>query len=360
MTATCYIIGIDVHSSFCEGGVINHLGKQRQRFRVPTTIPALIEVIEKVPQPRKLVIEEGPLADWLFRNLSPVVFEMVVCDPYRNALIAKGGDKSDAIDWQKLADLYRGGYVKTVHQQQSLARSLLKQHVQLYHDRVRHRVSEANKIIWRVRRLGVFVTETHLKDKAKREAMIKQLPDDPIVREDVSLLLEGYDLAGRQVRELRRRLVELGKKQPVVRAFCELPGVSWVRATTFFAAVDTPFRFASRQKLWKYAGIGLERSQKERELATAPRRGNGPVLLRVPRRCNRVLKGTILGAAKSAAAAGNNVFADQYQRWLDANCSPRIARRNLARSLAATMWGMWKSGSVFDPRMIARELAETA
>lgn len=338
-------IGIDVHCQFCEGGFIDHRGRPGGRFRVATSIPALADAIEKVKRPRKLVIEEGPLADWLFRNLEPLVDEMVVCDPYRNALIAKGGDKSDAIDWQKLADLYRGGYVKAVHQQQSLARSLLKQHVQLYHDRVRHRVSEANKIVWRVRRLGVFVTETHLKDDLKREAMVSALPQDAIIRDDVKLLLKGYDLAGEQVVELRRRLVKLGKGHAMVRAFCELPGVSWVRATTFFAMVDTPFRFASKQKLWKYMGIGLERRQS----------GDGPARLTVPRRCNRVLKSVILGAAKSAAASKDNVFADQYQRWREMNASPRIARRNTARSLAAAMWGMWKSGGVFDPRRVACE-----
>ena len=123
-----------------------------------------------------------------------------------------------------------------------------------------------------------------------------------------------------------------------------------MRATTFFAMVDTPFRFAGKQKLWKYMGIGLERRQS----------GDGPARLTVPKRCNRVLKNVILGAAKSAAASKENPFADAYQRWLDANCSPRIARRNLARSLAAAMWGMWKSGSVFDRRMIGRELAEIA
>ena len=89
--------------------------------------------------------------------------------------------------------------------------------------------------------------------------------------------------------------------------------------------------------------------------------GNGPVRLRVPRRCNRVLKNVILGAAKSAAAASKeSVFADSYQRWLDAHRSPRVARRNLARSLATVMWGMWKSGSVFDPRMTGRVPAEIA
>jgi hypothetical protein len=87
-----------------------------------------------------MVIEEGPLADWLLRNLGGLVDEMVCCDPHRNALIAKEGEKSDAIDWRKLAELYRGGYVKQVHHPQELSRSLLKQHVQLYHERVAHRV----------------------------------------------------------------------------------------------------------------------------------------------------------------------------------------------------------------------------
>lgn len=349
MATRDYIIAIDVHCNFCEGGVINHLGKVRSRFQVPTSIPALLAVIGKAPRPCRLVIEEGPLADWLFRHLSPAVSEMVVCDPFRNALIAKDGDKSDAIDWRKLAELYRGGYVRPVHQQRSLERSLLKQHVHLYHDRVRHRVSEANKTIWRTRRLGVFITEADLKDDARRQAMLERLPREPVVRQDVELLLRGYDVAAEQVRELRGRLIELGKREPVVRALCELPGVSWVRATTFFAIVDTPFRFASKQKLWKYAGIGLERRQS----------GKAPPRLTVPRRFNRVLKSVLLGAAKSAAASKHNVFADAYERWLDANCSPRVARRNLARSLAATMWGMWKSGSVFDPRMIGGALAET-
>ena len=38
----------------------------------------------------------------------------------------------------------------------------------------------------------------------------------------------------------------------------------------------------------------------------------------------------------------------------------RIARRNLARSLAATVWGMWKSGGVFDRRLVAGEPAAIA
>lgn len=346
-------IAIDVHSSFCEGGHLDSTGRQRDAWHVATAVPPLVEAIDKVPRPRSLVIEEGPLADWLARNLRGHVDEMVVADPHRNALIARDGDKSDAIDWRKLADLHRGGYVRAVHHPEELARSLFKQHVQLYHDRVRHRVSEALKVVWRARRLGVFVKERDLADAGRRAAMLEQLPagedEGATARLDLRVMLDGYDSAAAQVRQLKGRLVALSKSDPVVRNLCDLPGVGPVRAATLVAFVDTPFRFKTKQKLWKYMGIGLERRQS----------GSGHVALRVPRRCSRTLKSVILGAAKSAAASGNNPFADQYERWLADGCSPRIARRNLARSLATTMWGMWKSGSVYDPTMIGRQLERT-
>ena len=247
----------------------------------------------------------------------------------------------------KLAALYRGGFIKAVHHAATRERSLFKQHVQLYHERVGHRVAEAQKIIWRVRRLGVFIKQKDLRDAGLRKAMIAQLPGDEVVRQDVAMLLEGYDLALQHTQAMKRRLIALAKSEPMVAAFRELPGVDWVRAATFVVFVDTPFRFKSKQKLWKYLGIGLERRQS----------GNGRDLLRSPRRCSKPLKNVILGAARSAIASRENVFAEQYQRWLNNGCSPWIARRNLARSLATVMWGMWKSGSVFDPSQVGKTLA---
>ena len=63
-----YFIGIDCHCEFCEIAVVDTAGNVVQRDRRDTTIPALLEVIETVPKPRSLVIEEGPLAGWLWRN----------------------------------------------------------------------------------------------------------------------------------------------------------------------------------------------------------------------------------------------------------------------------------------------------
>jgi hypothetical protein len=60
----------------------------------------------------------------------------------------------------------------------------------------------------------------------------------------------------------------------------------------------------------------------------------------------------ILGAAKSAVTQGKNPFADQHRRWMEQGLSPKLARRNVARSLSATLWGLWKNGTVYRPEWV--------
>ena len=337
-----YCIGVDVHCAFSELAVLDAKGQLVRRGRCATGISALLAELEKVAHPRCLVIEEGPLADWLWRNLRSHVEEMVVCNPRRNRLIAQEGDKDDPLDAQKLAELYRGGYVKAVHHGDCTERASLKQHVALYHDRVRHRVSEGLRIASLLRRHGVFVREKHFAAVADRTAILARLPKSRILADDVRLLWKGYDMASAQEEWMRRRLVHLAKKEDVLRRWVELPGIAWVRAATLFVWLDTPWRFRSKSGLWKYLGIGLERR----------RSGVGREVLHVPSAVNRPLKSTILGAAKSAVAQDENPFADQYRRWIEQGLSPKLARRNVARSLAATLWGLWKNGSAYHPEWV--------
>ena len=106
-----YFIGLDTHGSFCEMAAITQTGNLVARGSCDTTIPALRELLAKVPTPRHLVFEEGPLANWLFRNLVEDVKTLTVAQPRRNRLIACDGDKDDPVDAEKLANLLRGGYI---------------------------------------------------------------------------------------------------------------------------------------------------------------------------------------------------------------------------------------------------------
>jgi transposase len=349
MKANC--IGMDTHgktTDVCCKKMVSSTGK---RWHVATTIPALREVLESIPRPRRLTFEEGPLADWLSRELRPHVDELIVSDPRRNGLIAKDGDKDDPIDAEKLCDLLIGGYLRPVHHAESLERCVFKRQVGLYHDRVEHRVAEANKIIGRLKNWGILMREGGFADKRERAQLLKRLGEGStmrVVKEQFQVLLRGYDQAVVQEQAMHRGLVRLSKGQELIWRLMELPGIGLIRASTLVAYVDTPWRFASKQALWKYLGIGLKRE----------RSGEGREYLRVDLACNRRLKAAILGAAQRAIEQGDNPFARQHQRWLAAGISPPNARRNVARSQSATMWGMWKNGGVYDPNRVGVALGE--
>jgi transposase len=345
-----YYIGLDTHSPFTEFAVMTEAGKISQRGQCATTIPAISDVLRAVPRPRFVTFEEGPLAGWLYRNLREDVDRLIVCEPRRNRLIAEDGDKDDPVDAGKLADLLRGGYLKEVHQAETLERAVFKQHVSIYHGRVRHRVREALQLISLFRRHGVVIREKNFADTSERKSLLERLPAQRTLRDDVRLLWSSYDLACKHEERVRRRLVELSKEEEAIVRFEALPGIGWVRGATLFAILDTPWRFSNKSALWKYLGIGLERR----------RSGNGREQLHVPKQVNRILKSTILGAAKSAAAQGDNPFAEQYRRWLQDGLSIRLARRNVARSLSATLWGLWKNGTAYHPDWVGVAAAAMA
>ncbi len=337
-----YVISLDVHCQFTEIVSFTPTGRIRERDRRATSVPLLREFVESVPRPRHVVMEEGPLADWLFRNLSAFADSVTSCDPRRNALIAKDSDKDDTIDAEKLGQLFRGGYVRPVHHPETFERAVFKEVVGLYHDRVRNRVRQSNRIMGQLRRHGVVVSESCFADRSDRAELLKRLPDHAVVRANLRVLWDGYDAAVRQEKRMRLSLAGLAKSEPQIRKFMQLPGVKVIRASTFFAYVDTPWRFRSKQALWKYLGIGLQRRHS----------GQGFERIGVPLAVNRQLKNAILGAAKSAVASRNNPFADQYERWIHGGLTPRIARRNVARSLSAVMWGMWKNGGDYRPERV--------
>lgn len=336
-----HYIALDTHCSSTDMAVVNQTGKVISQHQCTTTIPALLSAVRLVSRPRSLTLEEGPLASWLSLHLREAVDELIVCDPRRNALIAKEGDKDDSLDALKLAQLFRGGYLKPVHQVATQERAVLKQHVALYHDRVRDRVRQGHQIIAQLRRHGVMDPIDDVMEESKRPAWWKRLPNHQVLHQDLQLLLAMYGLHCEQEEELRSTLTRLAKKQEPVRRLEQVPGFGWVRAVTFYVYLDTPHRFASKSKLWRYCGIGLEKRGS----------GQGPMRTRLSRQGNRHLKGTLIGAAHTVIS-GDSPYAQRYQRWIDQGLSPATARRNVARLLATTQWTLWREGGRYDPARV--------
>jgi transposase len=336
-----YYIGADVHSNNTEL-CIERNGKIVQRHALPTTIRALRGVLDGLQGRKHLTFEEGPLAGWLYRNLKDHVDALTVCDPRRNRLITEAGDKDDRIDAAKLAALLRGGYLHPVYHSDDPQRICLKRWVTLYHDRVKDATRSINKLRGCCRAYGQRVPRRALRDPVIRQAWWASLETD--LADQVRLLWKSYDVHAAQVRAAKRQLARRARAFPIIAYWSALPGVGPIRSTTLFAYLDTPWRFQRKSQLWKYCGVGLQRSSSGQDRHGRDRSAR----LRLAWAVNKRLKNVVMGTAISAIRSRDNVFREAYERMLAHGTLASNARHSIARKMLTVMWGMWKNQQPFD------------
>lgn len=339
---TTYYIGADVHSNSTEMA-IEKGRKIVANYIVPTTIPAISNILDSLQGKKQLVIEEGPMAGWLYRNLNKKVDKLIVCDPRRNKLIGCDGDKDDKIDATKLALLLRGGYLRAVYHSEDDGRAELKHWVSLYHDRVRDAVRHINKIRARCRMHGIRIPRMVLRCPLHRSKWLSEI-NRPALAKQLNMLWIGYDATAKQTRMAKQQLIQMSKKYQVICLWKQLPGIGIIRATTLFAFLDTPWRFKKKNRLWKYCGVGLQRTTSGTDNKGRPK----PARLQLPWAVNRTLKNAALGAAASVINQRDKLFRDYYERMVTDGIMPSNARHAVARKLLTVMWGMWKTNSRFD------------
>jgi len=345
---TAYYIGADVHSNSTELAIERNK-KIVQRYRLPTSIAALSGVLDSIKGEKHLAIEEGPMAGWLYRNLSKKVDELIICDPRRNKLIDSDGDKDDKIDAAKLACLLRGNFLRPVYHSDDQSRAGLKHWVSLYNDRVRDAVRNINKIRSCCRMHGISIPRVVIRQTKGRAQWLSRTNNQSLTAQ-LNMLWLGYDSTSQQVRIARGQLSRLSSRYKIIKFWGELPGIGLIRATTLFAYLDTPWRFEKKNKLWKYCGVGLQRTTSGTDRKGRPK----PARLQLPWAVNRTLKNAILGAATSAIRQKNNLFRQYYERMLEDGIMPSNARHAVARKLLTVMWAMWKTNSRFDENMLIK------
>ena len=351
---TTYYIGADVHSNITELAV-EKSKKIVARYKVPTSITSLSTILDSLHGEKHLAIEEGPMAGWLYRNLSKKVDRLIICDPRRNKLIDSDGDKDDRIDTAKLACLLRGDYLRAIYHSDDDNRTELKHWVSLYNDRVRDAVRNINKLRSRCRMHGISIPRLVVRHPYARDNWLSKT-NNPVLARQMEMLWIGYDATGRQVKIAKRQLGALGKKYNIIKSWGRLPGIGLIRATTLFAYLDTPWRFKKKNKLWKYCGVGLQRTTSGTDKKGKPK----PARLQLPWAVNRTLKNAVLGAAISAINQKDNLFSDYYERMVADGIMPSNARHAVARKLLTVMWAMWKTNSRFDEGLGRKPYIEKA
>ena len=117
-------IGMDVHSTTTDACVRNGRGVIVLQRRIRTTQNELINLVSSIRGPKRVVVEEDQMADWVTRLLQPHVDEVIRCQPQYNKLISGSEDKCDKMDAKSLSELLYLNRVKPVHHPEMKYRTL--------------------------------------------------------------------------------------------------------------------------------------------------------------------------------------------------------------------------------------------
>ena len=339
-------IAIDCHISTLEFAVVNESGKIVERKTVPTSVKTLMEFVRSIPKPRKIIIEEGSLSGWVSETCDQYKEELIVSDPKTNRWICSSGEKRDPLDALKLAQLARGGYLKEIYHSVG-ERRRFRELVLAYHDTVRNETRIKNKLKAKFRQNGINCTGQTVYNKTYREEWLNKLPKVPIVHIIINGLWNQLDEIDKNRDNILRTIKSESKKYAEIKNFKEVPGVGPVIAATISGILETPHRFANKRKVWMYAGLGIvERSSGEKVYSK-----------KLSKNYNRILKCAIKQAAESAVMSKDNIFRQHYLKMTIENGIPsHRAKLTVARSMLAALYGMWKKGEKFNPKINVKKI----
>ena len=185
-------IGTDSHISTLDFKVVNDSGKVKMARKVPTSALNFIEFVKSVPKPRQVIIEEGPLAAWLLEICVQNEEQLVITDPKRNHWIGSSGEKEDAIDAEKLAQLARGGYIKEIHHPVGQRRRF-RELMMAYHDTNKSIVRVKNKIKAKFLQNGIQCPGKTVYLPQQRAEWRKKLPQEPALLVIIDSLWQQLD-----------------------------------------------------------------------------------------------------------------------------------------------------------------------
>ena len=226
-------------------------------------------------------------------------------------------------------------------------RAVFKSAVQHYLDLRDQQRSLKTKIKAKYHRAGVLRTEgRRVYSEQHRAHYLAQLPDASR-RTMVSHLYALLDVTLAAQEEALGDMVRLGRRYPEIREFMKMPGVGPISAHVFSAFIQTPHRFATHQKLWRYCKLGIvDRSSSGKPLAykRLDRAGNGEL--------KAVSYRIYLSALRTSTP---NEVTRFYEASLATTGNATHARLNTQRKVLAVLWTIWKHNVVYKPELFSKK-----
>jgi len=342
-------IGIDDHARTCSYAVLDESGEMLLQGTVATELGRLKRVLKSLLGTRRVAIENGARASWLYQGLRGSCEEIVVANLY--GMKSYKEDKNDLIDCRDLANWLRLGLVKPIYQHTTREAKRLKQAVRTY-EQVRGDVVRCkNRIKAIYNSVGVGCTGDEVYYPSRRKAWLGKLKEVGH-KERAEVLLKELDVLKDVKLEAESRMRRLSRSfGREYKTILSVPGIGPVFASQILGHIGNPGRIRDRWALWRMSGFAVvNRSSSDYRLD----RLTGEVITErktktygLNRDFNRELK-RIFKTAALTAIRTNEMVKAQYFKRVESGMRPEMARLTIARKLSSSLLACWKKGEIFD------------
>lgn len=331
-------VGLELASRSCVATVLDSRGNKLETRVIETGEHNLIEYVKGLDARVCLLMEEGEMADWAWRTLRGHVHKAEVCDPVRNAWIARDPGKNDKVDSAKLAELLRTGNYSPVIHLECMDMVHFKLVVKHYEKTTEDLARQKKQIKSLYRTQGIVTKGEEPWGSRSRETCLEQLV--PEVRAIMRLELELLDDLAAHKARARKVVAEMSRQFPIVAWLQAMPGCGLISAARFVARIGEPHRFSSKRKVWNYSCLSI----------VHPETGGKPIgRERLDKRGCGSLKDvsrTVFNGAMRTRS--DNLIKRSYRRTLANTGSDIHARLTCQRKILAVMWAMWRDGTAYD------------
>ncbi|HET6865588.1 MAG TPA: IS110 family transposase [Solirubrobacteraceae bacterium] len=334
-------VGLDLSRKRVDVCLLSDAGELLGQFPAPVDRDGLYGLTRRVgvyEQPVRGVVESMNGARFVHDELSRYGWDVLVADAQKVKGLAPLACKTDRVDARVLAELSFRDLVPAIwlpsfelRQEREIARFRL--HL------VKHRSTLKNRVHATLIAFGYQRQMTDLFG-TKGRALLERLDVPEPWLSSMHASLQLIDDLNERIAGVERELQRSGADHQYVPLLLTVPGIGWVLGYTIAAEIGDIERFTTAVKLVSYTGLCPRVKQSGESDLRGPLSKHGP----------RYLRWALIEAASHAAQ--HPIYRERYQRTrrrLGKQRGPKVAKIELARTLAEAIWHMLTRNQPFAP-----------
>ncbi len=334
-----YTLGIDLHKKSSLWILIGEQRTELFKESVPVHPKDISIALKKIHVPLddiQVAIEPVCGYRWVTKLLEEAGMKVHIAHPRKVQLIAQSTKKNDTEDARTLANLLQSGFFPEAHKASEeiyKLRLLLRERTFI----VRMRTGVKNQLhgIATTQGLHTIKGANPLHKKGK----VGIMASDNFVMKELHYLNEVLE---KRIAPFDEKLAEEIKKYPTAALLMSVPGVGIVTALTIMAEVDDFSRFATPEKLTRYAGL----VPRERSSGGVVKHGGITCEGSAPLR-------TVLVESAMRIREDNAAALYAFVKRLTLITGAKKARVALARKMLSIMWKMVKDNKPYNKDILS-------